>query len=157
MVVDIGEMLKPTGFAEGLTDNEIAALAPICKEKTFDQGEEIFGEASMGQELYIVCKGRVSLEVNLPNRPGNRAERLAVAQAGTVFGELSLVDGSPRSARARALNDSIVIEINSEQMRQLMEDYPRIGYVVMRNLATYMCSRLRDTNLWLRNELLWSR
>lgn len=129
----------------------------MCNERQYAQGEEIFSEASTGSELYIVCKGRVSLEVSLPNRPSQKQERLTAATIGMVSGELSLVDGSPRSARALVLEDTIVIELASSAIQPLMESYPRIGFVVMRNLASVLATRLRNTNLWLRNELLWSR
>lgn len=157
MAIHIVEILRQTGFSEGLTDQELDEIASICRERAFAKGDEIFGEASMGTELYIVCIGRVSLEVALPNRPGRQAERLATADPGKVFGELALVDGSPRSARARALDDTTVIEIANEDIHRVMETHPRIGYIIMRNLATVLCARLRNTNLWLRNELLWSR
>ena len=157
MAMDILKMLRETAFAEGLTDEEIAVIASVCTERHFSQDDEIFSEASTGSELYIVCKGRVSLEVSLPNRPSEKQERLTTATIGMVFGELSLVDGTPRSARARAIEDTIVVELTSSKVHPLLEQYPRIGYVVMRNLATLLATRLRSTNLWLRNELLWSR
>lgn len=157
MAIDILKMLGETAFADGLTVQELAVIASVCKERQFSQDEEIFGEASTGSELYIVCKGRVSLEVALPNRPSEKQERLTTATLGMVFGELSLVDGTPRSARARALEDTLVIEIASSNINPLMELHPRIGFILMRNLATLLAFRLRSTNLWLRNELLWSR
>lgn len=157
MTIDVVEMLRQTGFAEGLTEEELELIVPICHERSFSKGQEIFSEASLGRELYMVCKGRVSLEVALPNRPGRRAERLATAEPGTVFGEISLVDGSPRSAQARALDDTQVIVIMNEDISKVMDKNSRIGYIIMRNLATVLSTRLRNTNIWLRNELLWSR
>lgn len=157
MAIDILETLRKTAFAEGLTDEELKAIVSVCREREFASGEDIFSEASRGTELYIVCRGRVSLEVSLPNHPSQRSERLATATAGMVFGELSLVDGSPRSAGARALDDTTVIEIASADIHPIMEAQPRIGFVILRNLATVLSTRLRSTNLWLRNELLWSR
>jgi CRP-like cAMP-binding protein len=157
MTIDHVDMLQQTGLTEGLSRDEVELLIPVCRECQYTGGEEIFGEASKGTELYIICKGRVSLEVELPNRPGRRAERLATATAGMIFGELALVDGSPRSARARALDDTTVLEINSVDIHQVMETHPRIGFIIMLNLATVLATRLRNTNLWLRNELLWSR
>ncbi|HIG46513.1 MAG TPA: Crp/Fnr family transcriptional regulator, partial [candidate division Zixibacteria bacterium] len=76
---------------------------------------------------------------------------------GMIVGELALVDGSPRSARAFSYEDTTVLEIKSDDIRKIMEEYPRIGYIVMRNLAVVLTRRLRNTNLRLRNELFWSR
>lgn len=157
MAIDTIDMIRRAAFTEGLSDEEIRVIAPIGRERRFEQGEEIFSEASRGEEFYVVCEGRVSIEVGLPNRPGRRTERLATALPGMVFGELALVDGSPRSALARALDETLLIEIPSKDLRAVMDQHPRIGYVVMSNLATVLGARLRNTNLWLRNELLWSR
>ena len=157
MASDYTSMLRQTAFAEGLTDEELKLISPICHEHHFKEGEEIFGEASKGSELYIICKGRISIEVALPNRPGRRTERLAMATSGMVVGELALVDGSPRSACAISVDDTTVLEIKRHDIQQIMSNYPRIGYIVMKNLSTVLATRLRNTNLWLRNELIWSR
>ena len=157
MTNDYSDMLRQTAFAEGLTDEDLNEISPICHELHYEEGEEIFGEASKGSELYIICKGRISIEMALPNRPGRRSERLAMATSGMVVGELALVDGSPRSARAISMEETSVLEIKSDDIQKIMESHPRIGYVVMKNLSTVLATRLRNTNLWLRNELLWSR
>lgn len=157
MTQEYSDMLRQTAFADGLTDEELKVITPLCHEYQFKEGEEIFSEASKGSELYIICTGRISIEVALPNRPGRRSERLAMATAGMVVGELALVDGSPRSAKASAMEDTTVLEIKSDDIQRIMEEHPRIGYIVMKNLSTVLATRLRNTNLWLRNELLWSR
>ena len=157
MTSSVLDILRQTGLAEGLHEDELKHLIPICKTRNYVEGDEIFGEASDGREMYIISRGRVSIEVALPNRQGRKTERLATAKAGMIFGEISLVDGSPRSARAVALEDTDVLEVLSDDIHEVMEANPRIGYVVMQNLATVLSARLRNTNIWLRNELIWSR
>ncbi|MDP7239212.1 MAG: Crp/Fnr family transcriptional regulator [Candidatus Latescibacteria bacterium] len=157
MTNDYSDMLRQTAFSEGLTEEELKVISPICHELQFKEGEELFSEASKGSELYIICKGRISVEVALLNGVGRRSERLELATSGMIVGELALVDGSPRSARAFSYEDTTVLEIKSDDIRKIMEEYPRIGYIVMRNLAVVLTRRLRNTNLRLRNELFWSR
>ena len=157
MTNDYSDMLRQTAFSEGLTEEELKVISPICHEFQFKEGEEIFSEASKGSELYIICKGRIGIEVALLNGVGRRSERLELATSGMIVGELALVDGSPRSARAFSYEDTTVLEIKSDDIRKIMEEYPRIGYIVMRNLAVVLTRRLRNTNLRLRNELFWSR
>ena len=157
MTNDYSDMLRQTAFSEGLTEEELKVISPICHEHQFKEGEELFSEASKGSELYIICKGRISVEVALLNGVGRRSERLELATSGMIVGELALVDGSPRSARAFSYEDTTVLEIKSDDIRKIMEEYPRIGYIVMRNLAVVLTRRLRNTNLRLRNELFWSR
>jgi len=157
MTNDYSDMLRQTAFSEGLTEEELKVISSICHEFQFKEGEEIFSEASKGTELYIICKGRIGIEVALLNGVGRRSERLELAKSGMIVGELALLDGSPRSARAFSYEDTTGLKIKSDDIRQIMEEYHRIGYIVMRNLATVLARRLRNTNLRLRNELFWSR
>ncbi|MDP6712506.1 MAG: hypothetical protein QGG38_07455, partial [Nitrospinaceae bacterium] len=75
----------------------------------------------------------------------------------TVFAEgFCLFDDSPRSATARTISKSRVLEFCREDMLSPFEQKPRIGVVVMKNTGSILCVRLRSTNVGLRNSLLWS-
>jgi CRP-like cAMP-binding protein len=90
-------VLRQTAFSAGLTDEEIGIISPICHDRRYREGDELFSETSNGSELYIIRKGIVAIEVALPNRADKRSERLTTATSGMIVGDLALVDGSPRT------------------------------------------------------------
>ena len=84
------------------TNLKLLTKAGLPLEK-FAAGEPIFDEGSQGEKMYVVCAGKVNIE-----REGKVIEELS---AGDSFGEMSLIDGAPRSATARAKTDCEVAPI----------------------------------------------
>ncbi len=154
MALDIMKILHKTPLTIDLTEEELTAIASCCRERRFPAGSEVFAEASPGREMYVLCTGRVSIEITIPSQPVPKTVQLAVAHPGMIFGEVALVDSAPRSARALARDEVTVLEIPHEDLRRVMDAEPRIGYMLLKNLATILCDRLRSTNLVLRNEWL---
>lgn len=73
---------------------------------TFGAGEVIFAEGDKGDHMYVVRSGEIEIE-----RDGKVIEALS---RGGIFGEMALIDGSPRSATARAKMDAEVAPINEK-------------------------------------------
>jgi CRP-like cAMP-binding protein len=100
----------------------------------FEKGDVIFREGDVGDCLYVIREGAVDITL------GNRV--LKLMQPGDIFGEMSLIDGEPRSANAVARAETTVIPINEEQFLFLVGKLPYFAINVMRVLAM----RLRDMN-----------
>jgi CRP/FNR family transcriptional regulator, cyclic AMP receptor protein len=99
----------------------------------FESGQEIFSEGSKADNMFVVCSGEVSIE-----RAGITVEHLS---AGDIFGEMALIDGSPRSATARAKTHCEVAPITQQAFQKLLLETPLFALTVMRTLA----DRLRRT------------
>jgi CRP-like cAMP-binding protein len=117
----------------------LSRLAPRLTLQTVKAGEMIFDESSRGRELYLLCQGRVKIEKYTKFGVDSL---LAILHEGDFFGELSLLDGLPRSARADALDECIVISLNLPEVRWLLEQSPQFASNVLTNLAL----RLRTMN-----------
>ncbi len=147
-------LLEKSELTEGLASAELEKLYALFEPCSFKKGEIIFEEDSRGRELFLVCEGRVEIQMR-----GFHAgdDRLVVndVRKGQVFGEIALVDGAPRSARAKAGQDLALLMLREESFRLLAEREARIGYIVMRNLARTVAQRLRTTNYRLRNNHDW--
>ena len=91
--------LAKVPFFDGLTPEALSMIAGVMAEENHAPGTKIFGYGEPGDKLYIVVEGkvRISREVG-----GMGEEALAVLGAGEVFGEMALLDESPRSADAKA-------------------------------------------------------
>ncbi|MET0444452.1 MAG: cyclic nucleotide-binding domain-containing protein [Pseudorhodoplanes sp.] len=100
----------------------------------FEKGDVIFREGDPGDCLYVIREGAVDITL------GNRV--LKLMEPGEIFGEMSLIDGEPRSANAVARAETTVIPITEEQFLFLIGKLPYFAVKVMRVLAV----RLRDMN-----------
>jgi CRP-like cAMP-binding protein len=93
----------------------------------FAPGDAIFEAGSKGDKMYVIRSGEVVIE-----RDGKVIETLS---AGGIFGEMALIDGSPRSATARAKTASEVAPITEKTFLFLVHETPFFAVAVMRTLA----------------------
>ena len=111
--------------------------------KVYRKSEVIFEENSSGNEMYIVCSGRVKL-YSEPKR--GRRTVLAVLKPGEHFGEMALIDGSPRSATAIALQDNTkLVVMDKAKFLYLVSQQPEFAVAIMETLS----QRIREANLQL--------
>ncbi len=146
--------LEATGLSKDLTDEELKLLAEIITEQHFAKGVTIIREDSKTRDLYVIRSGRVSVRLKLPSEFG-REEVIYQMRDGQIFGELSLVDGSPRSATVHADDEVAVYRFEFDKLNGLLQSQPRIGYILMRNVASIIANRVRNTNMLWRNSLIW--
>lgn len=141
------EVLRKVDLFQGLQEKEMESLAQVCGNRDYKMGEKIFAEDSEGDELYILKKGKASIELAV--RGDAMFTALNIVSEGQILGELALVDRGHRSATAKSMIDCEVIVLPREKLYRLFEENSRIGYVIMKNIATVLAARLRKTNLRL--------
>jgi len=108
--------------------------------QTFSKSDVIFSQGSSGEEMYIVYTGKVGLY--LEGTPGHR-ELLATLEAGDFFGEMALVDDSPRSTTGIAEEDATqLLVLDKKKFTYLIRNQPNFALVVMGKL----CQQLRAAN-----------
>jgi CRP/FNR family transcriptional regulator, cyclic AMP receptor protein len=121
------------------------AMAPIVTDfglltraaaatRTVNAGEMIFREGDAAADMYVVKSGAIDI------RRGNRT--LETVEAGGIFGEMALVDGSPRSADAIAHDDAEIVAVGEKQFVFLVSQTPYFALAVM----GVMARRLRTMN-----------
>ena len=146
-------ILRTVSIFAGLDEDEIHQVAGICAERRYHEGEIIFVEHTEGDELFGILAGEVSISLELASE--DDAMPLVTLRAGDVFGELSVVDESPRSATARALTDCLVLVIRKKAFDALMEADHDLGFKVMRNLARLVSQRVRSANQKILDNVSW--
>ena len=95
-------------------------------------GDLIFDESTMGRNLYLITTGTVRIKKY--GKYGIESV-LSVLHAGNFFGDLSIIDGLPRSARAEAVQDSIILTINGAYFRTLVKESDAFTSNLLKNLA----------------------
>ena len=143
------------------TQTQLELVSNLCQEKTYQPGETIFEENSNSKELFIIIQGEVDILIN-PGLVGGKEKQekisLATLGRGQSFGEIALVDEGLRSATARVKSkEARVLVIPREQLIMLCETYPQLGYRLMYNLAVDLAMKMRNTDLRVREKLLYSR
>lgn len=146
------ELLKRSDIFAGLEEAQLDAVCGLAERQRVPEGTVIVEEDQQGKTCYFIVEGRVDIEIR-PPFSGRSPQKLATIKRGEMFGELALVDGFLRSATCRASEEVELLAFANEALERLMEEDPRIGYRIMRNVANVLSSRIRSTNTKLRNAL----
>ena len=152
--------LKQSDIFYQFTPAQLELVASLCREVVFNAGEFIFQENSGSKELYIITQGEVDILIHrgaAGNDGDDRKENtVALLRRGQSFGEVALVDEGVRSASARAAQkDTRLLVIQRDKLIMLCETYPHIGYRLMYNLAADLAMKIRNTDLRIREQLLY--
>jgi CRP-like cAMP-binding protein len=99
--------------------------------RTFQAGEMIFSEFEPGDTFYLIQSGRVQLVKII----GDMERTLDILQPSEMFGEMAILENSPRSATAIALDTVNVLEFNSQNFEILMLGNPQIALKLLRMFA----------------------
>ena len=128
---------------EGIAPAGLRELASLASEESYRVGEVVFREGEVGGALYLILEGkiRISREVS-----GMGEEALAVLGPGDAFGEMALIEETPRSADARVHERCRLLVIAKESMEDLLFLHKDLAYEILWNFVRILSSRLRETN-----------
>ena len=143
-----------------IPDEKLKRLIPKCEESSYESGEIIVKENSPSDELYIIVDGIVEIVIDPslldPNSNDIEPTVIATLWPGQTFGEIGLVDRGMRSASARSSSDkTVVLSISRDGLLGLCDADHHFGYLLMRNIASDLAFKVRNTDLMLREQLLW--
>jgi CRP/FNR family transcriptional regulator, cyclic AMP receptor protein len=117
------ELLRKAPLFANLPDEELQALAALLGKRTFGKGMILFHKDSPGQTLYLVESGAVRIFVLSET---GQEMTLNVHGPGECFGEISLLDGKPRSAGAVALEQTVTYALHRDDFLCCLRDYPAL-------------------------------
>jgi sulfate permease, SulP family len=130
---------------EGLSKADCAVVRACLERRTFCAGAIVIAEGSSERDLFLVLRGTASARVDLPGQ--GRQRRLASFSAGTMFGELALLDRQPRSATVIADEDVVCYVLSEEAFHALGRNHPAIAITLLTNLGRELSWRIRRANL----------
>src|SRR5687768_10591642 len=140
--MDTSFLKKIPLFAE-LTDDDLDELATVLTRITVDAQKHIFWMDELGDRLFIIESGQV--QISYTDEKGGDVV-LSKLRPGDFFGELSLIDGGPHTATARALTETVLLTLDRSSFYVFMEKHP----LVCRKLLTVLSRRLRISTVRLR-------
>ena len=137
------KQIRQLGLFSTLKARELRIIDDLLQERRYLKDEIIFDEGEEGQTLYIVLSGSV-----LICRQGEPVTgRIAEVPEGVLFGELALLDGSPRSAQARAAEDCVLASLSRAEFKNLIETNAVIASKIAFQLAWELGQKIREGNL----------
>jgi CRP-like cAMP-binding protein len=113
----LAQALRKVQLFEGLADEDVVRLHQLAETVELAPGQVLFEEGKKGDAFYVVLRGRVELVKR--GRDGAE-QKLAVAREGEAFGEMALLNQTPRSATARALEAVRLLEISRDAFNSLL-------------------------------------
>jgi CRP/FNR family transcriptional regulator, cyclic AMP receptor protein len=153
-VITKGEEMKIVQLFRGMNEVEIEEVAALCKERKYAVGEFTQKEGENSSEVHFIVSGRVGTVVRIPNINYTSNEiMLDTLTAGDSFGWSSLIKGTPWST-LKAIEPTTVMYAKSEDLIKLCEKNNHIGFLLMKNLASLISSRLRRNRMSTLNALV---
>lgn len=127
-------------FFRNFNDGELLGVLKSTQQEVFQDNEIVFKEGTRGDKMYIIISGGIRI-----SRPLGRKEEevLARLETGQLFGEMGPIDQSPRSARATAEGDTVLLSLREALLR---DNNLGLAYKLYKNFSVMLAERLRATN-----------
>jgi CRP-like cAMP-binding protein len=135
--------LQKIPFMSGLMPAELDALMAAGHVREIPAGDLVFRAGDAGAELCVLLDGEVAIELDIAGAP---PRILASLSAGTVFGEISFLLGSPRTASARALEDTRVLSFSREDLERVSQAGRQAVYSMVETIARILALRLSSAD-----------
>ncbi|MBF0472687.1 MAG: cyclic nucleotide-binding domain-containing protein [Nitrospirae bacterium] len=132
--------VREIDFFSFLTDEELMKLLKMCKCRNYRAGEVVFEQGDAGDRFYVIINGQIDI-IKIIN--DSNEETLATIGKGQCFGEMAILDDSPRSASARAGADTLMFELD----KKIMDGYDDIITLkLFKKLGFIFLDRLRNAD-----------
>lgn len=133
------EWLKKVALFSKLDDDQLDSILRIATRRSFPPSTVLFHEKEPGNTFYVILSGSIKI---FTRSSSGEEKVISVLNAGDSFGELSLIDGRPRSASAQTLEAVSVLELSSQSFMNLLQNH----FDITRGILIELCYRLRQTN-----------
>src|SRR6267143_5902565 len=133
---DPTESLRRVPLFAGLDRKELEMLGKLIKEQRYAAGATIVSSGAGGHGLYIIKEGNVSVV-----RDGTK---VATMGPGQFFGEISVLDGGPRTADVRAESDTVCLTLVSWEVKPLLMENASMSYKMLLELVKRLRAEAPD-------------
>ena len=136
--MDISEAIRNSYLARGLSEDQVKDLSSLAQERSYKAGVEILQQFEQSQDLLLLVSGTAHILSVL-------GEPIGLIKPGMPIGEVSFIDGRPRSGTVVALEDCGLVFFAESGLRTLLKSRPDIAVVCLQNVCLVLCARLRAT------------
>ena len=140
--MDDATLLRKVELFQALDPGEMARVTDLTSRRPVTRGAVVFTDGDAADRMFIVCSGRVALSRRVPEA---KEAIVALLEAGDLFGEMSLFDGEPRSAGARALEVGELLVVPYAPVTEVLSARPALLWPIVGLLARRI--RVTDASL----------
>ena len=137
------QVLAETDFFSNAPADVLSALSAAASTRNLVRGDVLFEADEDPTSLFVVLSGRIAIAIDRPF--DHRESVLALMEDGDLFGEFGLLDEGKRSAGARAIEPSVVLEISYDLVRKMLDTHPQM----MWNVVKVLVARIRKMDMAL--------
>ena len=141
--------LLETPMFEKLDPSEIMEIIHIVEEVQYQAGDIVFSEGDPGDAWFVLYRGAV----DVLKHGATGEKKITGLEPQACFGEISILDGLPRSATIRVTENSIVFRVPRDAFTELVASDHLVAYKLLHHMAILLAERQRNTTLRL-SELL---
>lgn len=147
------EKLSTVQLLSLLSPEELSLFARACDSDRAVPEQVFFSEDDPGDTLFLLASGRVQI---LKRIMEGHDELLPIVFPGDIFGEMTFLDGTPRSSSAMALDSCELYTITRSRFDQLMADHPAMAHKIFQQMSCVLAERLRMTNDRVKDCIQWN-
>ena len=133
------EFLAKVPIFETLSVEQLQPLGEKMRPRKYQRGEVVFHQDDPGDRMHIIVQGRVRISLDSDD---GREKDVALLQPGECFGEMALLDGSNRSAKATAVEEIETLVLMRDDFLDFIREYPEVAT----HTTAVLTNRLRNAN-----------
>ncbi|MBJ80134.1 MAG: hypothetical protein CMH60_02335 [Myxococcales bacterium] len=139
----IAELADNTRWSDTFKIDEIKAMAEYMVAYQVDNEAVVVKEGSQDAFMCLLVKGKMAVHKEGSDKAARNINQIRV---GKTFGEMSLIDGEPRSAAVSAIMPSTILVISEDHFEKLIEEKPRLAIRLVMHIAKLTSQRLRQSS-----------
>ena len=142
----VAELIDQTQWSNDFSWEEISTLGRYFTAYKAKKMQVIFYEGAHADYMGLIIEGSIRISKSDANK---NVQPLVILRDSQTFGELSLIDGSPRSGLAEALTDTTFVITTKRQILDMAEHDPKLAFRILWRISETISKRLRHTRFKL--------
>jgi CRP/FNR family transcriptional regulator, cyclic AMP receptor protein len=138
---ELASLLRRLPVFSSLGSEEAVGLASRCTGLRYKPGMRIFNEGEFADNVTVIVSGLVQISVSVPD---GADLVVATVEAGSLIGEMALIDPAPRAATATAIEETVVLNIDAHAFADLLAAGHPAASGILRTVSLQVCERLRE-------------
>ncbi|NPA55757.1 MAG: cyclic nucleotide-binding domain-containing protein [Epsilonproteobacteria bacterium] len=137
--------MREHSLFKDLTDEEYHKLIKIFKKRKIPANTTIIKEGEYGESAFLLIEGKIAV-VKETIYGEDYVVTIIEAGGDEFFSEINLIDRGKRTSTIRTIEESVILEVTSSDIKEFMDNHPVIGYKIMWYMARSLAKHLRKAD-----------